>query len=327
MKIRAASLAAFLILTSARAAVPLPAPTIIPGGYDPGRQPDGNSLILEGPAGLTVFDTGRHPDHQQQILDTARSLGKPIVAIVNSHWHLDHSGGNQEIRAVFPAARIYASDAVADALKTFFARNAARREARLADPSIPESEKEDTRLDAAAIADTRDLLPDVPVRSDMTIRPGGRAIQLHLVRYAATKGDVWAYDPSSRTLAAGDLVVLPAPFFDTACPEGWRSALDRLARVPFRTLVPGHGSAMSPSQFRLYRKAFDRLIACSESDASKQACIAGWTSDAASFLDGERDRRSAEELLDYYFDNDLRSPAKLAELCEAKPLRRLRYGK
>jgi len=321
MRIRLTSLAGLLLATAAPAAAPLAPPQIVAGGYQSGRQPDGNSLVFEGRSGLVVFDTGRHSDHQQRILDIAKAHGKPIVAIVNSHWHLDHSGGNQEIRAVYPAARLYASDAVVEALKTFFARNAAQREARLADPSIPESEKADTRLDAAAIADPHDLLPDVTVAADMAIRPGGRVIHLHLAPNAATKGDVWAYDPSSRTLAAGDLVVLPAPFFDTACPEGWRTALGRLAHVPFRTLVPGHGSVMSPSQFKTYRAAFDRLVACSESKTSKETCISGWDRDAASFLPTETDRREANELLDYYFDTTLRSPEKLAELCSAKHLR------
>jgi len=29
-------------------------------------------------------------------------------------------------------------------------------------------------------------------------------------------------------LIAGDLVTLPVPFLDTACPNGWRKALDTL---------------------------------------------------------------------------------------------------
>ena len=89
---------------------------VIPGTFERGRQPDGNSVILDAPKGLVVIDTGRHKAQQDKILRAAKARGKPIVAIINSHWHLDHTGGNQEIRAVYPGARIIASNAVLGAL-------------------------------------------------------------------------------------------------------------------------------------------------------------------------------------------------------------------
>src|SRR3954464_6965161 len=85
---------------------------LVPGTFEPGRQPDGNSIFLDAPDGLILVDTGRHPAHQQKLLAYARERGRPIAAIVNTHWHLDHNGGNAEIRAAFPRARLYASNAV-----------------------------------------------------------------------------------------------------------------------------------------------------------------------------------------------------------------------
>ena len=65
-----------------------------PGGFEPGRGPDGNTIIFDGPQGLVVVDTGRHSWHSDAILAYARERGRPIAAIVNTHWHLDHSSGN-----------------------------------------------------------------------------------------------------------------------------------------------------------------------------------------------------------------------------------------
>src|SRR5690349_8845251 len=92
---------------------------LVPGVWARGAGPDGNTVLLDAPEGLIVFDTGRHSAHQAAILAAAKTLGKPVAAIVNSHWHLDHTGGNQEIRAAFPRIPIIASDAVDAALNGF----------------------------------------------------------------------------------------------------------------------------------------------------------------------------------------------------------------
>ena len=73
--------------------------TVIAGGFEPGLQPDGNTAVFDTPQGLVVFDTGRHPEHTAKILDLAKSLDRPILAVVNSHWHLDHVSGNAALRA------------------------------------------------------------------------------------------------------------------------------------------------------------------------------------------------------------------------------------
>src|SRR4051812_27060534 len=85
---------------------------LVPGGFESGRSPDGNSVFLDAPDGLILVDTGRHPEHQAKLLAYARQRGRPIVAIVNTHWHLDHTGGNAEIRAAFPNAQLYASNGI-----------------------------------------------------------------------------------------------------------------------------------------------------------------------------------------------------------------------
>ena len=294
-------------------------PEVIPGQFSLDRQPDGNSVIFEDAHGLIVVDTGRHKEHQARILDFAKTHHKPIVGIVNTHWHLDHSGGNQELRAAYPHAKLYASRAVEGALQGFLARSLERGKARLADPTVRAEEKAETRLGVDAISDRRDLIPDMPITGTTRIPFRGGALELHLAGPAATKGDVWLYDPASRTLVAGDLVVIPAPFFDTACTEGWRHALDDLAKAPFARLLPGHGPTLDRAQFETWRHAYDALADCAAGSDPKQRCIDGWKRDAAALLPAAADRDAAQALLDYYFDNVLRSPAKQAEFCAAMP--------
>ena len=98
-----------------------PGVDLIPGTFVAGTQPDGNTVVFTAADGLVVFDTGRHPAHTQQIVDFANAAKKPVVAIVNSHWHLDHVGGNVLLRETYPGVRVYASGAIEGAMHGFLA--------------------------------------------------------------------------------------------------------------------------------------------------------------------------------------------------------------
>lgn len=291
---------------SSRPAARSPGWHLIPGRFEPGRQPDGNSVFLEAPDGLILIDTGRHPAHQHKLLAYARSRGRPIAAIVNSHWHLDHSGGNAEIRAAFPRASLYASNAVDGALAGFFPASRASAERYLESGRAPAEQAEEIKGDFAAMDDPASLRPTRPVTESGRIRIAGRLLEVNLAPMAATEGDVWIYDSKERIVIAGDLVVASVPFLDTACPEGWRKALDSIAARRFTTLIPGHGEPMSRAQFLVWRGAYGNLLDCAASDRSKEQCVAGWTRDAAAFIPAG-DRRISE-MVAYYIDTRLRAP-------------------
>jgi glyoxylase-like metal-dependent hydrolase (beta-lactamase superfamily II) len=289
MSLRWALVVAIAFAGAARAEdVPRPQPQavasgvwFIPGGMIPGRQPDGNSIVFAAPDGLIVMDTGRHAWQRQAILDFAKAQGKPIAAIVNSHWHLDHVSGNPALRAAYPGLKVYASGAIDDALTGFLARSAAEAKSYLDDGKLPPESAEDVRGDLAIFANGAALKPDVVIVASSTRRIAGKALAVNLAPNAATAGDVWLYDPRSRVAASGDLVTLPVPFLDTACPAGWSAALARIAATPFKTLIPGHGLPMTRGQFATYRKSFDAFIACSASTAEAGACAADWANAVA----------------------------------------------
>lgn len=291
---------------------------LVPGSFEPGRGPDGNSVFLDAPEGLILVDTGRHPAHQARLLAYAKERGRPIAAIVNTHWHLDHSGGNAELRAAWPSARVYASTAVDGALTGFFPRSRRGAEDYLASGQASPEQKAEIERDFAAMDDVAALRATQPVTRSGPMRIAGRRLQVNLARLAATEGDVWIYDPRSKLLIAGDLVVGPVPFFDTGCPEGWSRALGELAATPFATLIPGHGAPMTKPQFLQWRRAFDNLLDCAVSDREKEACVAGWKRDAAAFIPAG-DRR-IDGMVGYYLDTRLRAaPEERDRFC--RPLR------
>ncbi|HJU26052.1 MAG TPA: MBL fold metallo-hydrolase [Rhodanobacteraceae bacterium] len=285
-------------------AAPQPRYTLIPGSLRAGSEPDGNSVILDAPEGLIVVDTGRHPQHQEKILAFARDSKKPIVAIINSHWHLDHTGGNATLLKAYPGAQVYASTAIDGALKGFFPRSKQDGEQYLASGKATPGQAADIRLDIARIDEPAALRPTRPITASGTVTIAGLPLDVHLARFAATEGDVWVRD--GDLVIAGDLVVAMVPFLDTACPEGWRRALDGIAAIRFETLIPGHGEPMTRPQFLDWRRAYDNLLDCSASPRSRQSCIDGWMKDAAAFIP-QPDRERAAGMVGYYIDSRLRA--------------------
>ncbi len=312
---------------------------LITGQIQPGRGPDGNSVFLDAPDGLILVDTGRHPEHRDQLLAYARARGRPIAAIVNTHWHLDHTTGNAELRAAFPGAPLYASQAIERALTGFIARSRASTQAALDAGRVPEANRAEVARAFAVMDNPAALRPTRPVTASGEMVIAGRRLRVNLARFAATEGDVWLDDPRGRlddvvthaphrsapsggrggVVIVGDLVVGPVPFMDTACPEGWRRALGEIAATPFETLVPGHGAPMSRAHFTQWRAAFEALLDCASSERARAECVAGWRRDAARFIPAGGEAM-VDNLVGYYLDSRLRAaPEERLRYCENGP--------
>lgn len=274
---------------------------LIRGAFVPGSQPDGNSVIVETPEGLLVVDTGRHAAHTQSILDFAKSTSRPITAVINTHWHLDHIGGNVLVRRDYPAAKVYASGALGDALTGFLANYRKQLETMLADTTLDDARRKAFEAERQLIDAGSRLAPDVVITASGARTISGRAFRVGLETHAVTAGDVWALDEKTGVLIAGDLVTLPAPFLDTACPRRWQESLDRLAKVDFDLLIPGHGAPMTRTQFATYRTAYQSLLTCTATDAPKNDCIEGWIRTTAPLMTGFDDAFT-RSLMAYYVD-------------------------
>jgi glyoxylase-like metal-dependent hydrolase (beta-lactamase superfamily II) len=281
-----------------------PETLLIPGAMLPNRGPDGNTVIFSGPGGLIVVDTGRHPWHSDGILAVARDRKQPIAVIVNTHWHLDHSSGNRRLKAAHPQARVYTTRAVDRALAPggFIERNIAAVRKQPIDPKMNPTRREETELFIATMETPDSLRPDVPVEQSGTMTLAGRPLSVRVAADAVTDADVWLYDEKTGVAVIGDLVTLPAPFFETACPARWEAALDEVWATPFRAAVPGHGPVMTRADFDAYRKAFGSFRTCVGSDSAAATCAAGWTKDVSSLLASEAEQKQAAEYATYYVD-------------------------
>lgn len=328
MTIGALAFAAMMMGQSAApAAAPSPEPPqaeelsdgvwILKGDLGRGRQPDGNTVAFQTTEGLVIVDTGRHDWHRVGIERLVADQGGRLAAIVNTHWHLDHIMGNAGLKQQNPAANVYATGALEGAETGFLARSRAQAEQALASGQVPASQIEDVRLNLEAMNHLDALKPDTVVAADQRLEIGGRTLELHVTDHAATEADLWIYDPASGVLAAGDLITLPVPYLDTACPEGWKRALDRVAAVSFRVVVPGHGPLMTRETFDAYHRAFDALADCSASARPAAECGADWARNAADFYSTDRAREGAGAYAAGYVEQVLRAPDHRGRFCPA----------
>ncbi|MBO9671029.1 MAG: MBL fold metallo-hydrolase [Sphingobium sp.] len=249
---------------------------LILGSVSADRQPDGNTLVMTGPKGAIVFDTGRHKDHSDKIEAVLKATGKPLVAIVNSHWHLDHVSGNPRLKAAHPGAQAWSSNAIDGALAGFLKRGLESNRAAIAGGKLSPAELDERRAAVATVEAGDALRPDHVVTTSSRLTLAGRRFDLHLASRAATEADIWLYDPAHKRAIIGDLVTYPAPFLDTACPQGWKAALAEVASTPFDTVIPGHGPIMDRPAFNAWRSAFEAFVDCAQGQAPLDRCTAAW---------------------------------------------------
>lgn len=290
-------------------------PVLVSGGsYVLGEQPDGNSVIIHAPRGAIIVDTGRHPAHLDAVLAELARTGQPVAAVINTHWHLDHVGGNPALLREYPQLEVYATDAIQEALSGFLADYRRQLAEQLAAVSDPEKQQP-LRAEMALIDSGQALAPNHVVSKSGAVRIAGQRLQLTVEHHAHSGADLWIYDRAARWVISGDLVVLPTPFLDTSCPPHVLTALDHIAATKFGVLFPGHGPTLSRPQFDRYHRAYANLLGCAATAAPAAICAAGWRADLGSLLP-ESQYQTADALIDYYMAASFRAPASaMAKRC------------
>lgn len=237
----------------------------------PGLLPDANSVFLIGDNGVVVVvDTNLTLESARASIAALRKLtDRPVRFVVNTHWHDDHTSGNQVYREEFPSAVFIAHEETREALTT---ESVASREnmtegapqviAQMKDAlaigrslmgkelSVAERESYggDIALAEQYLADTPKLkrvLPAVTLTDRMTLYQGRRPIEIHYLGRGHSRGEVVVYLPHEKALIAGDLVSPTEPLIGDKSHVGeWVATLERLQEIPADTIVPGHGAVM-----------------------------------------------------------------------------------
>ena len=105
------------------------------------------------------------------------------------------------------------------------------------------------------------LRPDVPVERSGTMTLAGRPLSVRVATRCGDRRRLWLYDEATSVAVIGDLVTLPAPFFETACPgpvagrarRGLGDAVSTRRTRPWPADVPCRVRHVSPGVRQLPR--------------------------------------------------------------------------
>ncbi len=236
----------------------------------------GNAGIILLEHSVLVFDTHFTPEAGQALISKIRSLTpKPVRYVVNSHYHPDHTHGNQVFGS---AAQIISStNARRDILQLDIPamnRTVSVAEAQIArmqkelTSSQDEPQKQTLRGQISArqqflrrMSGIRIQPPVVTLDDSLVIVDGSRKLEILLLGGGGhTDGDVVLYIPSQRVVFAGDL------FFNKAIPNvqdsnlhTWIKTLAELQKLDADKFVPGHGPVAARKDFENFQAYLEDL--------------------------------------------------------------------
>jgi len=193
-----------------------------------------NTCFIVGAEAVAVIDTGNSPTIGRNLRDAIRQrTDLPVRYVINTHMHPDHIFGNSAFAGDQPAFVAHAN------FQSALMARADNYQRRLEEDLGPEEAR-----DATMVPPTRTVEP--PPAPALKLDLGGREIEMTAWPTAHTNNDLTVLDSATGTLFAGDLVFLDRlPTIDGNAP-GWLKVMDRLAAVPARRVVPGHGPSSAP---------------------------------------------------------------------------------
>jgi len=223
-----------------------------PGVYaaidGPEHKAGSNAGFVIGDDGVLVVDAFFNLDAARALVgEIHRLTPKPVRYVVNTHYHADHTGGDQALR---------------DAGAIIIAHNNVRGWVRtnninlFGDRITPELK---ARIEALP-------LPDLTTDKDLTVWLGARKVVVRTV-LGHTGGDLTIAVPDAKVLFTGDMLWRKiAPNLIDGSVKEWMATDAALAAMPdaaHTTYVPGHGDVADQSDvkdFNAYLRDLRRLV-------------------------------------------------------------------
>jgi cyclase len=220
-----------------------------------------NNVVVVNDTDVLVVDAGTSPAAARAFVEDVKKLtDKPIRYVVNTHWHYDHTAGNQ----IFgPEVQIIATDYLHQMLATvdvlhrepYFTSQVTNLAARV-DTLTKQIAAEGNAQQKAALqkdlaeaqrlqqenSEIKVTPPNVHFSTKMVLNRGGREIDLLFLGRGHTGGDTVVYLPKERIVCTGDLMESRLAYMGDAFFSEWITTLEELKRLDFAVDLPGHGT-------------------------------------------------------------------------------------
>jgi cyclase len=219
-----------------------------------------NNVVVVNDADVLIVDTGTSPAAARAFVEDIRKLtDKPIRYVVNTHWHYDHTSGNQ----IFgPEVQVIGTDYLYQMLSTvdvlhrepFLTSQLTTLSTRVDDLNRQIAAEQNAEQKAALqkdLAVARRLQqqnseikvtpPNVHYSTKMVLNRGGREIDLMFLGRGHTGGDTVVYLPKERIVCTGDLMESRLAYMGDGFFSDWIATLEELKKLDFAVDLPGHG--------------------------------------------------------------------------------------
>jgi glyoxylase-like metal-dependent hydrolase (beta-lactamase superfamily II) len=261
-----------------------------------------NSPVIVNDEDVLVIDPGiTAADARALVADVKTVTNKPVKFAVDSHYHYDHAHGNQ----VFgPDVTLIGSDMTYARLSGQFGDvrkqmtytnsvlsipgridNLKRQVAQEMDPqkkAILERQLESQQLHWQQEQELRITPPTTTFKSEMVLHRGTREIQLLYLGRGHTDSDIVVYLPKERVICTGDLMEGVISYGGDAYFMDWPDTLDKLMKLDFDTVLPGHGQVFHGKQHIVVFQKYLRDLTTQALALKKQGVMA---EDAAKRID------------------------------------------
>lgn len=222
-----------------------------------------NATIIEGDTDVLVVDSHVSPSGAWALREELKAVTtKPIRWVVNSHYHFDHSHGNQvygpDVEILgheFARQQILAGKSMDSPAREFYVggipaaiTGLEQRLAAATDDSARATLQRQLALQRAFLEGTNAVRPTPPtitLTQTMTLHRGSREIRLLFLGRGHTAGDLVVYLPKERIIATGDLLVEGTSYLGDAFVTEWIETIEALKQLDFDTVLPGHGAAFT----------------------------------------------------------------------------------
>lgn len=183
--------------------------------------PDGHiintvSLIIVTSDGVVLVDGQGDAQDGKRLAENIKKLSPlPLKYVVVGSDHIDHVGGNDELKAAFPDA-VWISSPVSQ-------KNMAKRS----------------------------VVPTELVSDKRVMNIGGTEIHILNLGRAHTGGDLAVYLPATKVLFLGEIYLRDVfPAMRSAYPTEWVATLDKALAMDVDWYIPGHGFIDSKAELK-----------------------------------------------------------------------------
>jgi len=256
-----------------------------------------NAAVILTDDGVVVVDSHSKPSASRAMYQQIQGITKkPVVKVINTHFHWDHWQGNESYAAANSKVEIIASDKTKENLGKpdagvggvpFIEKQIAALPGEIdklkadiqkeTDPQKKQNLESNLQQAESFLQELKSMKPTLPTRTVatmLTLKEGGREIQLHVLGRAHTNGDLFTYLPKEKVVATGDALIDWMPFMNDGYPEDWITTLTALEKLDFASIIPGHGDVRPKSHLAFFRGYFVDLIDAVKKAAADKATLA-----------------------------------------------------